>query len=1088
MGRLPRGPASSFLLRRMGSSKLLLGSIFLSVLICSGLAAALVTFGTRSLPAAAQREFLRSGSTSIDVSAQLTAPLAAAGSHLVTSAAAAAFGPAPVTVDRGLWSDPFRLAGHSLPGIQVQAQAAAMDAIGTHAVLTSGAWPGPAGRGQPIPAAVPAPTAAILGVRTGDLLAVHDGYSGALVRLRITGVFQPRDPAGQYWGLSLLGTSGASQTNAVRTYGPLVVSPTAFESGALPAIQASWVVLPQVTRIPVNDYSAVAGRVRAAQQQIEYPPADNGDDSGLTATTGMPQILDASASGLTVARSVLLVGALQLLLIAAAAIALAAQRLAGQREEESALLSARGMARRQLAVRAAGEAVLLAVIPAAAGAVAGSRLAAARVSSALHTAAGATTIPASIWWTAGAIVAGCTAIMLWPILSPAQPGTASVRRGRQVSLAGTARAGADIALIGLGALALWQLRLFTAAPRSTTGSLGVYPVLAIAPALALAGAAIVLLRGLPAVARLLDRTTARTRRLTAALAGWQVSRRPLRQSGPALLVVLAVAAGTLALGEHQSWLRSTADQAAFAAGADVRVDLPAPLPLGQAGRIARARGVTAAMPAARFGYDDGGEVLAINARQAAATVLLRPDLAAQPASQLWRKLSTARPGPGLELPGRPARLQLTATLGPASLAAHIGPLAASLSVQDADGIVYSVPAGSLTAGRHRLVARLAGASQGSYPLRLLAVTLSYPLPPVHHSGVLAVTVSSLAVSAAGSGPFPAPFARGSALGGWQRDASSPALQSSISTLPRKSAALPASEPAPPAPAGSVSAAFTPGFGAIKASVGAVPLPAQLTLIAPVSPAAVNAIGTDTFLSRNSLNVGQRVAVTIGTVQVTATIVAAVREFPTISDAQGGGLILDQTAVQDELAAVGAPPLPVTEWWLATAAGPPAGLPAGTVSTVRAALAATLLADPLNRAQQLALVALTIAAALLAALGFSVSVAGSMRERRTQSALLAALGVNRAAQARQLCLEQLMLSGPAAAAGLLLGAGLAWLLVPAVTLTATGLAPVPSALVQLPLAWSAALALAVTVIPVLAAAVTVAYRPDPAAQLRAAAAL
>jgi hypothetical protein len=82
----------------------------------------------------------------------------------------------------------------------------------------------------------------------------------------------------------------------------------------------------------------------------------------------------------------------------------------------------------------------------------------------------------------------------------------------------------------------------------------------------------------------------------------------------------------------------------------------------------------------------------------------------------------------------------------------------------------------------------------------------------------------------------------------------------------------------------------------------------------------------------------------------------------------------------------------------------------------------------------------------------------------------------------------MLSGPAAAAGLLLGAGLAWLLVPAVTLTATGLAPVPSALVQLPLAWSAALALAVTVIPVLAAAVTVAYRPDPAAQLRAAAAL
>src|SRR6202034_651696 len=201
MGRVPRGPASSFVLRRMGSSRLLLGSIFLSVLICSGLAAALVTFGSRSLPAAAQREFLRSGSVAIEVSAQITEPQAPAARRLGAGAAPAALRPAPVPVYRGLWSDPSRLPGRSLPGIHVQAQAASLAGIGAHAVLLSGAWPGPAGRGQAIPAAVPAPTALTLGIGTGDLLAVHDGYSGVLVRLRITGVFRPLDPASPYWGL-----------------------------------------------------------------------------------------------------------------------------------------------------------------------------------------------------------------------------------------------------------------------------------------------------------------------------------------------------------------------------------------------------------------------------------------------------------------------------------------------------------------------------------------------------------------------------------------------------------------------------------------------------------------------------------------------------------------------------------------------------------------------------------------------------------------------------------------------------------------------------------------------------------------------
>jgi len=125
----------------------------------------------------------------------------------------------------------------------------------------------------------------------------------------------------------------------------------------------------------------------------------------------------------------------------------------------------------------------------------------------------------------------------------------------------------------------------------------------------------------------------------------------------------------------------------------------------------------------------------------------------------------------------------------------------------------------------------------------------------------------------------------------------------------------------------------------------------------------------------------------------------------------------------------------------------------------------------------------VAAVLLGVLGFSVSVAASLRSRRTQSAVFAALGVGKNSQAGQLCLEQCALSVPAAAAGLLAGIGLAQLIVPAITLTADAAEPVPSALAVVPVGPAVALSLVTAAVPAVAAALTVARRPDPAAQLR-----
>src|SRR5262249_31241982 len=300
-------------------------------------------------------------------------------------------------------------------------------------------------------------------------------------------------------------------------------------------------------RIPPDGITALRQRLAGAISSLEGAQRLG----GLQVTTGLPQTLSALASSLVVSRSLVLIGSLELILLALVAVALAARLLATQREEETSLLSARGVARSQLALASLAEAALLAVTGAAAGAVLGSYAANALLSASGLPAAG-TAGPAAtlrqgasegVWWLAAVIAVLAVIIMTWPALRPAAPGDARPRRGRRAAPAGAARAGVDVALVARGGLAWWELRRYSAVPRLSGGGLGIDPVLSAAPAVALAGIALVPLRILPAAARLLDRGGARGRHLGAALAGWQVSRRPQRQGGPGPPVVLPVAPG-----------------------------------------------------------------------------------------------------------------------------------------------------------------------------------------------------------------------------------------------------------------------------------------------------------------------------------------------------------------------------------------------------------------------------------------------------------------------------------------------------------------------------------------------------------------
>jgi hypothetical protein len=880
-----RIPAPLFI-QRLKASRLLIGSVALTALILSLVLSALATFDVRVLARTVGDQLARSDTSTV-VIGLVTAPQARANDTAVRTVMRGAFGRTGYRLYEAVWSDPLSFASGAATG--ARAEIAAPGNITGYAALTAGSWPGTPGggpgSGAAVPVAVPADAARRAGLAPGAEFTLRDSNNGARLLLRVTGLYRRLAPASLYWRLDDIW----SCANVPQCFAdPIVVSPGAFSRGHLAVDQVSWVTWPEVTTIRAGDLGPLSGRLSRAYSYLQAPAL-----GGLVVTSSLPAELTGTQRTLSVAGAQLAIDALLLLLPAIVALTLAARLLAGHREGEAALLAARGAARRQLAGGWLAEALTVGLVSAVTGTFGGVWLASVLADTGPLRGAGRLSgqwaPPPVAWLGAAAVVVLCALIMVWPALRPPAVGEARVRRGRQAQAAGAVQAGMDISLLALGAVSMWELHAYAA-----SGGLGTDPVLVIAPAVALAGLGVVPLRALPVLARAMDRVAARSRRLAAAMASWELSRRPVRQSGPALLAILAVATGALALAQYASWHRSAADRAAFAAGADVRVDSPSPV---APARITGTPGVTAATAVAQVPMASGGVFVALDARTAASTVLWRPDLSALAPAALW---------------------------------------------------------GRITAGE-----------QG----------------------------------------------------------------------------------------------------------GAVP-----------------AIVTSAFLAANHLpGVGATADLSVGAPVITVRVAAVVTEFPTVTD-PGGGVIVDLTTVQRTLAAGRHAALPVTQWWLRTAGGrvPPGlrdALPPGSVITDPASQLAAVTSDPLTIAPQRAVQAIAVAAGLLAAVGFCVSIAASLRSRRVQAALLSALGARRRALAVQLALEQLMLTVPAALIGLLAAAIIARLLVPAVTLDPSGSAPFPPVLVEFPVGQAGLLALTVVAIGVLAAIVTAAVRLEVAASLR-----
>ncbi|MGW2088969.1 FtsX-like permease family protein [Streptomyces sp. NPDC001880] len=1097
---------TGFVFLRVRAHRLLLSAALLAVVLTTSVLAALTAF-SGSVGDAALRHALTHRSAvdaSLVMSAQVAPAQRDAADAIARKAAREAFDGLPVTV-RTLETS----GSYALPRELRAPQARGGEPDLTHFAsvdrsrvrITAGRMPasadGKTGEfGGPVQVALPRPAAEALKLKPGARITVTDRLTDKPLRVQVTGVYEVSDPADPYWQLDELGGRGIRKL-AFTTYGPLLTGSAPAVSGRISSGTMSWLAAADFRTVTTDRIDALHSAATAAPKTVTAAPEFK---SGATARTSLPQVLEQIDRALLVSRSTLMIVAVQLVLLAGYALLLVARLLSSERDGETRVLRARGGSRGHITALAAIEALLLAlpaalVAPLLAGPL--TRLLASRGTLSrigLRLDGGATP---TVWLVAGVTALACALAVVAPALTA---GAGERRGGRAASLPAPLRAGADLGLLVIAAVAYWQLdRRATDAGGGVLsgdrqGRLGIDPLLVAAPALLLLAGTVLTLRLLPPAARLAERGAAGGRGLIAALSGWQFSRRPLRNAGPVLLLVLAVAMGMLAIGQRASWDRSQSDQADFRAGASLRVTTGGDDDPAKAGGYARLPGVRDAAPAFRATTELSGDrtasVLALDTAHATERMLIRDDLVNRPRERLFDPLDppkTARAG--LTLPEHSERLRFDVRITAAGThAGTAGDPVLAVLLEDSYGLPYRVSAGSVPVDGKAHPVDFAVAAEGGLAVTGFELSGNRPTGP-DESQRLGIGALRTVTADGTERPIPVPDGFG-----WHAELTG--TGNGGEAEPGQAVDATASAKSPLTVGYDTGSApnmwnYTPAFSV------------RVTAPRPKAPMP-KAIVTDTYLKAAGAKKGQSVDVTLAGETLRVRIADVVRGLPTTGtgadgsaagraeDRDGGALLLDFGAVGQVFAQRPGAVLTANEWWLSTAPGQTAKAAAALRAQpdtdpaqvlVRDEIARELVGDPLGAGPQSALPAVAVVAAALAAVGFAVSAVGAQRERAAEFAVLRALGTPRRRLTRMIAAEQGVLIAIALLVGAVLGAVLNRAVVPLVVLTGQAAAPVPGVLVQLPAGQIAALLAGVAALP-LVIVVSLALRgADPAASLR-----
>ncbi|MEU8193481.1 ABC transporter permease [Microbispora amethystogenes] len=932
--------------------------------------------------------------------------------------------------------------------------------------LVQGAWPRPAADVVEVAASQPAAQAMNLGV--GDEFRVVSRLDDAAVRARLTGVFRLDDSSPGRWDGDELLRRGV-QHGDYTTYGPLMVPGETFLARftAHTSVAATWTAVPDLSALTPQRLRPFAASVARLGEDLkrDCPVCET-----VTRLPGMLTQLDRAA---LVARSTMLVPVLQLLLLAAYALVLTARLLADHRRMEVALLRSRGAGGARLALSAGGEALLVAAPCAALAPFLAPPLLGLVDAIPWIRASGVHVVArpgAAAFGVAAAVALAGAVLLALPALRGARRTYVEeqAERGRGARQGLLQRAGGDVALLVVAALAIWQLRRYGAPVTATSGGgLGIDPLIVTGPALALLCGGMLGLRLVPRVSRIAERFTSRRAGLAPALGAWHVSRRPEQYSGPALLLTMAVAIGVVSMTTAATWRGSQVDQARHQAGADLRVSAaPVSGELGRFGRgpvYAGLPGVTAITPVYRgtMVFSGGnGTLLAADAAKLGPMLMLRPDLGSRPVSTLAARLAAGRPAvSAVPLPGTPEKLTLSVRTGPGAQSASprrsdSSALDLRMVVADSLGVCQQVTVGPLVAdGEPHPVtvdlAALAGRSgRLSYPLDVRGFVVRMPVP-VPQSGVN-LTVDAITTDTGASVALPVGLRWGDGVRGDDR---LPGVTTGggIFTL------------TVPVPAGrNGDEGFDPEYVSLIAEGGSTGAPVDGRAGGPL-PVVITA----DVAARERLAEGRTGLLTLDGQRIPVAVAGIVEAMP--GTPAGVPVVLADlpTLLAADLAGARDPRVPV-EWWMSTAGGDTAGAAAALArhpeweQTVvdLGALTLRLRDDPLASGLQGALVLGFAAALVFAVLGFLVNAAVAARERAPEFAVLRALGVSARQVFGLLAVEQAFLIGLSLAAGTVLALGVAALVVPHLVLTGQAASVTPEVVLQVP--WAATVAMPVVV--------------------------
>lgn len=992
----------------------------------------------------------------------------------VAADAGATFAPTGASVERMGRSDSF-----ALPGQQDDVTDLAIfgffDDLPEHATLVDGVWPEGTSSG-PVASVISDATAELLGLTVGQELQMVNRREGAfVVSTRIVGLYTVNDPLDPYWFQEPLEIGGVEAGESFTTYGPFVVSPEDF-FGRTTYVSAEvfWRIFPAFPNLAV----AEVGTLRANMDRLEGG-LNAGVNSGqrFTVRTDLNNILREAERSLLVTRTGVMILTVQLAVLAGYALVLTAGLLIEQRRVETALLRSRGASNGQIAAMALMEGLLLA-LPAA---IAGPWIAALSLRllnvvgplTSIDLALDPRVTTGSYLLSTISAVACVVALVLPAYLAARSFIDARASRGRQMASGIAQRGGIDLALLVVAAIGYWQLRRYGAPITETVqGRLGLDPFLVAAPAIGLLAGAVVALRVIPLLAKIIERGVSHGRSAVMSLGAWQVARRPLRYTRSALLLMLALAIGLFAVSYTRTWTNSQRDQADYQVGADMRVT-----PDRRTGRaipqytLANAYrqidGIQEPMPVIRnsavISRSAGtGRVIAIDATTAAAVVMFRSDLAGASLQSMLDQLVANRPQlPMVELPGEPRRIALDIAMTLSDLPGDAPPEAnqslapsTSIVIRDARGMLYRLTGGALQPGgsTQQVIVDLARDLSGQvatpeYPVSIVSVETRMLIPvKFPRTGRIDVAAVKTSPSLEGDDWQPVDLDRDPASWQFATSKTSGLLES------------PTVAPLEPRPDGSIALGF--GTGATFNANAIIPLTFTIQPAAagvPGGTTPIAAIVSDAFLAESGARVGDELQVDIAGARRPLEVIGAVSGFPTVDPDSGPALIIDLPTFAALQFSTSARIDSADEWWIAidndAADAITATLSAAPYSSWkiddRFTQAELLRTDPVALGIIGALSLGFVSAALFAVIGFVVSAAVSAHERLTEFSLLRALGLSPRQLSGWLSLENGLLVSISLAGGTALGLIMAWMVLPFVTLTQDASEVVPGIIVAIP---------------------------------------